>query len=175
MSIAHIRQAHPHESGLAESLADILIDCIDGGATVTFLAPMPRPKALAFWRPVIDSAARRERILLVAEDDSGTVQGTVQVALTMPENQRHRGEIVKLLVHRRARGAGLGAALMGAAEQAARTAGRTLLVLDTATGGDAERLYTRLGWERLGIIPDYALFPDGATYGAATFFYKKLL
>jgi ribosomal protein S18 acetylase RimI-like enzyme len=171
----HVRASRADEHGLAEALADILIDCIDGGATVTFLAPMPRPKALAFWQRVIDSAERGERLLLVAEDDTGHVHGTVQLALSMPENQPHRAEIVKLLVHRRARGAGVGTTLMRAAEHAARAAGRTLLVLDTATGGAAERLYTRLGWHRLGVIPDYALSPDATTYGGATFFYKQLL
>lgn len=174
MSPVHVREAHADEHGLADALADILIDCVEGGATVTFLAPMPRPKALAFWRHVLDSTARGERMLLVAEDDTGRIQGTVQLALSMPENQLHRAEIVKLLVHRRARGAGVGAQLMRAAEHAARAAGRTLLVLDTATGDAGERLYTRLGWHRLGVIPDYALTPDATTYGGATFFYKRL-
>jgi GNAT superfamily N-acetyltransferase len=111
--------------------------------------------------------------LLVAEDGAGAIVGTVQVLLVMPENQPHRGEIAKLLVHPRARRQGIGAALMAAADEAARAAGKTLLVLDTVTGGDAERLYPRLGWQRCGVIPDYALWPQGGLC-STTVFYKAL-
>ena len=163
-----------HEPALADPLADVLIDCVEGGASVGFMAPLPRAKAIAFWRSVIESAARGDRVLLVAEDARGTVQGTVQVALTTPENQPHRGEVTKMLVHRRARRRGVGEALLRAAESAARAAGRTLLILDTVTGADGERLYTRLGWRRLGVIPGYALWPHGGLC-ATTYFYKALL
>jgi GNAT superfamily N-acetyltransferase len=147
---------------------------VEGGASVSFLAPLVRAKALAFWDHALGSAARGERIVLVAEEsESARVVGTVQVILAMPDNQPHRGEIAKMLVHRGARRLGLGGDLMRAAVAAAQTAGKTLLVLDTATGGEAERLYARLGWERCGAIPDYALLPHGGLCGT-TLFYRRL-
>jgi GNAT superfamily N-acetyltransferase len=175
MNLADIRiRAAGHEPQLAPALADVLIDCVEGGASVSFMWPLPHHKALAFWQGVIDSARRGERVLLVAEDGAGQVHGTVQVVLAVPDNQPHRGEVAKMLVHRRARRCGLGAALMRAAENAAREARRTLLVLDTVTGSDAERLYTRLGWQRLGVIPGYALWPNGGLCDT-TYFYKALI
>jgi len=114
-----------------------------------------------------------ERLLLAAEDAVGEIVGTVQVVLNQPENQPHRGDIAKLLVHRRVRRQGLGAALIAAAERSALKAGKTLLVLDTVTGGDAERLYARQGWQRCGQIPNYALWPNG-TPCATTIFFKFL-
>jgi len=174
MNLEDIRiRAAGDEPKLAPALADVLIDCVEGGASVSFMWPLPRPKALAFWHGVLDSARCGARVLLVGEDSAGQVQGTVQVVLNMPDNQPHRGDISKLLVHRRARGFGLGAALMRAAENAAREAGRSLLVLDTVSGGDAERLYARLGWQRLGVIPGYALWPNGGLCDT-TYFYKAL-
>jgi GNAT superfamily N-acetyltransferase len=162
------------EPELATALAEVLIDCVEGGASVSFMLPLPHHQALAFWQGVIDSARRGERIVLVAEDaDSGTVLGTVQLLLATPDNQPHRADVAKMLVHRRARRRGLGAALMQAAETAARGAGKTLLVLDTVTGGDAERLYSRLGWQRVGVIPGYALWPNGGACDT-TYFYKEL-
>jgi GNAT superfamily N-acetyltransferase len=161
------------EQPLAAGLADVLIDCVEGGASVSFMAPLPRRKALDFWQRVIASAVRGERILLVAEDAAGAIQGTVQVVFDLPENQPHRCEIAKMLVHRRARRRGLGAALMVAAESAARTAARTLMVLDTVTGAEGERLYARLGWQRAGVIPGYALWPHGGRCDT-TFFYKVI-
>jgi GNAT superfamily N-acetyltransferase len=158
----------------AEGLADVLIDCVEGGASVGFMAPLPRDKAVAFWRNALDGASRGDRIVLVAEDRrTGRVVGTVQVVLAMPDNQPHRAEVAKMLVHRDARRRGLGALLLWAAEAAARGAGRTLLVLDTATGGDAERLYARLGWQRCGVIPGYALLPHGGLC-STTVFYRVL-
>ncbi len=174
MNIADIRiRQAGNEPLLIPALADVLIDCVAGGASVGFMWPLPREKALAFWQGVTASAGRGERILLVAEDSSGQLHGTVQVILELPDNQPHRGDVAKTLVHRRARGIGLGAALMQAAERAARSAGRTLLVLDAVTGGDAERLYTRLGWQRVGVIPGYALWPKGGLCDT-TYFYKAL-
>lgn len=168
-----IYRAGPDPS-IAEGLADVLLDCVEGGASVGFMLPLPRAKALAFWENALASAERGERILLVAEDvDSRTIVGTVQVVLTMPDNQPHRADIAKMQVHRRARRRGLGAALMRAAEEAAREAGRTLLVLDTVTGSDAERLYARLGWQRCGVIPGYALWPRGGLC-STTVFYRVL-
>jgi GNAT superfamily N-acetyltransferase len=162
------------EPAVAEALAEILLDCVEGGASVGFMHPLPRAKALAFWQTALASAARGERIVLVAEDaDSNAIVGTVQVVLAMPDNQPHRADVAKMQVHRRARRRGLGAALMRAAEAAAREAGKTLLVLDTVTGSDAERLYTRLGWQRCGVIPDYALWPRGGLC-STTVFYRVL-
>jgi len=156
-----------------EGLSDVLIDCVEGGASVSFMWPMDRDKALAFWRGAAASAARGERIVLAAEDARGTIVGTVQVVWAQPENQPHRGDLAKMLVRRRARRRGIGADLLAAAEHNARAAGKTLLVLDTVTGADAERLYTRFGWQRCGVIPDYALWPDGRPC-ATTVFFKSL-
>jgi len=127
---------------------------------------------MEFWRRVADSVTRGERALLVAEDALGIV-GTVQLVLDQPENQPHRADVAKMLVRRRARRRGLGAALMRAAEDLARECGKSLLVLDTVTDGDAERLYARLGWQRCGVIPGYALLPKGGLC-ATTYFYRML-
>jgi len=153
-------------------LAEVLVDCVEGGASVSFMQPMSRDKAEAFWREMGAGAARGERIVLVAEDASGTIIGTVQVILRQPENQPHRGDLAKMLVHRRARRRGVGEALLGEAEALARKAGKTLLVLDTASDS-AERLYERGGWKRVGVIPDYALSPEGALL-PTTYYYKVL-
>ena len=134
--------------------------------------PLPPAHAQAFWRRVAESARTGERALLVAEDAQGIV-GTVQLVLEQPDNQPHRADLAKMLVHRRARRQGLGAALMRAAEQTARECGKTLLVLDAVTGGDAARLYARLGWTRVGEIPGYALMPRGGLC-STTYFYKEL-
>lgn len=156
-----------------QGLSDVLIDCVEGGASVSFMAPMSRAKAEAFWHSTAASLARGERLVLAAEDTAGTIVGTVQIILNQPENQPHRGDLAKMLVHRRARGQGVGAALLAAAEQTALEVGKTLLVLDTVTCGDAERLYSRYGWERCGEIPNYALWPDGRPC-ATTIFFKSL-
>lgn len=155
------------------ALSDVLIDCVEGGASVSFMLPMTRTKAEAFWREAAASAAGGERIIFVAEEDAGEIVGTVTVILNLPENQPHRGDVAKMLVHRRARRRGLGAALLTAAEQGARARGKTLLVLDTVTGGDAERLYTKQDWQRCGEIPNFALWPDGRSC-STTVFYKFL-
>jgi GNAT superfamily N-acetyltransferase len=154
-----------------QGLSDVLIDCVEGGASVSFMLPMTRAKAEAFWRSAAASVARGERVVLSADDETGIV-GTVQIILAQPENQPHRGDLAKMLVHRRARRRGIGAALLVAAERSALDAGKTLLVLDTASD-DAERLYARQGWQRCGIIPNYALWPDGRPC-ATTYFFKSL-
>ena len=136
------------------------------------MQPLTMERALAFWRGVGAAAARGERVLLVAEDDAGGILGTVQLVLDQPENQPHRADLSKMLVHRRARRRGLGAQLMQAAEACAREAGKTLLVLDTASA-DAERLYERMGWQRCGVIPGYALLPQGGLCDT-TYFYRRL-
>ena len=155
-----------------EGLSDVLIDCVEGGASVSFMLPMSRAKAHAFWRNTAASVARGERVVVAAEDADGTIVGTATVILAQPENQPHRGDLAKMIVHRRARRRGIGAALLAAAERSALGAGKTLLVLDTASD-DAERLYARQGWQRCGYVPNYALFPDGRPC-ATTFFYKIL-
>jgi GNAT superfamily N-acetyltransferase len=154
-----------------DALAEVLTDCVAGGASVSFMHPLAPGRALAFWQQVADGVARGERALLVAEDAQGLC-GTVQLLLAQPENQPHRADLAKMLVHRRARQRGVGAALLAAAEQAARYHGKTLLVLDTASA-EAERLYARAGWVRCGIIPGYALLPHGGLC-ATTFFYREL-
>ncbi|NVM92702.1 GNAT superfamily N-acetyltransferase [Variovorax sp. SG517] len=152
-------------------LAAVLADCVDGGASVSFMHPLSEERAQAFWRNVAAGVDSGKRALLVAQDEEG-ILGTVQVVLAQPENQPHRGEVAKMLVHRRARRRGVGALLMKAAEQVARERGKTLLVLDTSSA-DAERLYERSGWVRVGTIPGFALLPQGEPC-ATTFFYREL-
>jgi GNAT superfamily N-acetyltransferase len=156
-----------------EALADVLIDCVEGGASVSFMLPLPREKAVAFWRGVADGVARGERVLLVAEDGGGQLLGTVQLVISMPDNQPHRGDVAKMLVHSRARRRGIAQRLLAAVEEEARKEGRTVLVLDAVTGGDAERLYERAGWRRVGVIPKYALMPNG-DFCSTTYFFKHL-
>ena len=169
---ARIRRLRTVDPAQAQALADVLIDCVQGGASVGFMQPLSSERALAFWRRVADGVAAGERALLVAEDDLGLV-GSVQLVLGQPDNQPHRADLAKMLVHRRARRQGLGAALMRAAEDLARACGKSLLVLDTVTGSDADRLYSRLGWQRVGDIPGYALFPQGGPC-STTYFYRAL-
>ncbi len=152
-------------------LAEVLADCVEGGASVSFMLPYSRDDAAAFFETVIASVARDETVLVAARLD-GRIVGTVQLGLDMPPNQPHRGDIKKLLVHRAARNHGLGAALMARAEQEAKARGRTLLVLDTA-GREAERLYARTGWQRVGVVPDYAMWPAGG-FCDTTFFWKRI-
>jgi GNAT superfamily N-acetyltransferase len=150
-------------------LCAVLVDCVEGGASVSFMLPMTFAKAEAFWRESGESLARGERVVLAAVDESGAIFGTVQVVFAPQENQPHRADLTKMLVHRRARRRGVGAALLAAAEEHARLAGKTLLVLDTANP-QAERLYARGGWQRVGVIPDYALMPDGPTCDTTLYF-----
>jgi GNAT superfamily N-acetyltransferase len=167
-------------SAAASGLAEVLIDCVTGGASVSFMAPLDMGKAVGFWSGVAEAVARGERALLVAEmavegrepDEASPIVGTVQLVLAQPENQPHRADVSKLLVHRRARGLGIGAALMDAVEDAARDEGKTLLVLDTASDS-AERIYTALGWTEVGTVPGYALLPDGRPCDTV-FFYKQI-
>ena len=154
----------------APALAGVLTDCVHGGASVGFMAPLSPAKALAFWQGVAEAVARHERALLVAEDSAGHLLGTVQLILALPENQPHRAEVAKMLVHRSARRRGVAQRLLQALDAEARREARTVLVLDTVTGGDAERLYARAGWQRVGTVPGFALRPDGAPC-STTFFY----
>jgi GNAT superfamily N-acetyltransferase len=156
-----------------EGLADVLIDCVEGGASVSFMLPLPREKALAFWRGVAEGVMRNERALLIAETRDGEILGTVQLITAQPDNQPHRADVAKMLVSRKARRRGIAQQLMVAVDAVAREEGKTVLVLDTVTGGDAERLYERAGWQRAGVVPKYALMPDGE-FCATTFYYKHL-
>jgi hypothetical protein len=140
-----------------QELAEVLIDCVEGGASVSFMDPLTRDRAVAFWRRVAQGVAAGQRALLVAEDAHG-ICGTVQLIFDLPENQPHRADLAKL---------------MRTAEATARDCGKTLLVLDAVTDGDAARLYARLGWVRVGDIPRYALMPRGG-FCSTTYFYRNL-
>lgn len=166
-----VRRVLAVEKRETEGLVDVLIDCVEGGASIGFMLPLTRDRAERFWHSVAQSVAAGRRALLVAEDARG-ICGTVQLVLDQPDNQPHRADLSKMLVHRRARRQGLGAALMQAAENTARDCGKTLLVLDTASD-DAERLYERQGWVRVGVIPDYALLPQGG-YCDTIVYYRNL-
>lgn len=166
-----VRRLHSLDERRIEELADVLIDCVEGGASVSFMLPLPRDRAVAFWRRVAEGVVAGERVLLVAEDGQG-ICGTVQLVLDLPENQPHRADLAKMLVHRRARRKGLGAELLQAAEAMALECGRTLLVLDAVTGGDGARLYERLGWVRVGEIPEYALMPWGDRCGTTVYYHN---
>lgn len=169
---ARIRRVTSIDAGTHEGLVDVLINCVEGGASVGFMLPLAREHAASFWTRVARGVEAGERILLVAEDALG-VCGTVQLVLDLPDNQPHRADLCKMLVHTRTRRRGLGEALMRAAEEAALASGRTLLVLDAVTHGDGARLYERLGWTRVGDVPRYALFPGGASCGT-TYYYRDL-
>ncbi len=143
-----------------DQLADVLVDCVEGGASVSFMSPFSRQQALIFFRKVAGSVVSGDTVLLAARLD-GRIVGTVQLGLDTPPNQPHRADIKKLLVHRSFRGHGVGAALMAQVEEEARRRGRWLLVLDTVPDENGHRLYLREGWTQTGLVPNYALFPDG--------------
>jgi GNAT superfamily N-acetyltransferase len=143
-----------------DQLASVLIDCVEGGASVSFMAPFTQEDGLAFFRKVAASVACGDTVLLAAKLGERIV-GTVQLGLDTPPNQPHRADVKKMLVHRTARSRGIGAALMAAVEDEAKRRGRWLLVLDTVPGMSGYRLYQRAGWTEVGTIPDYALLPDG--------------
>ena len=163
--------ARPANTADIEGLAQLLLDAIDSGASVSFMPPLTLERAAEWWRTSID-AAHEKAVTLVARDDEGIV-GCVQLHPAWAPNQPHRADIAKLLVHRRARRKGVGALLMRAIEEHARAAGFTLLVLDTKRGDGAEALYRREGWIEVGVIPKYALNPDGSWCDTVVF-YKAL-
>ena len=174
MKLIEIRRLNAAEGRqYVGALADVLLDCVQGGASVSFMASLSKTEADAFFEKVVEGAGRGDRILLAAFLDSELV-GTVQILTATPPNQPHRADVAKLLVRRSARGQGIAKRLMEQVEDASRHAGKTLLVLDTVTGGDAERLYLRMGWTKTGVIPNYALFPDGR-FCDTTIFWKELL
>jgi GNAT superfamily N-acetyltransferase len=150
----------PVDDAALDQLAGVLVDCVEGGASVNFLMPFSHDQGLAFFRKVAASVASADTVLLVARL-GGKIVGTVQLGLDTPPNQPHRADVKKMLVHRAARGRGIGAALMAAVEEEARRRGRWLLVLDTVPGENGHRLYQRAGWTQTGLVPDYAMFPDG--------------
>ena len=156
-----------------QGLCDVLVDCVEGGASIGFVFPFTRDRAVEFWSRVAQGVATGKRALLIARDELG-ICGTVQLILDLPENQPHRADLVKMLVHRRARRRGLGSDLMQAAESMARECGKTLLVLDAVTEGDAARLYERLNWVRVGDIPNDALMPNGSPC-STTYYYRNLI
>jgi GNAT superfamily N-acetyltransferase len=166
-----VRRLHQLDDRVIDGLAEVLIDCVEGGASVSFMSPLTRDRAVGFWREIAADVARGARALVVAEDADG-VCGTAQLAFAPFENQPHRADLLKMLVHRRARRQGVGAALLRAAEETARECGKTLLVLDTASD-EAERLYQREGWVRVGVIPDFALLPQGGLCDT-TIYYRKI-
>ena len=143
-----------------DELAGVLVDCVRGGASVNFMSPYSPDEARRFFDKVASGVASGDIVLLVARLE-GRIVGTVQLGLDTPPNQLHRGDVKKMLVHRSARGCGIGAALMEAIEEEARQRGRWLLVLDTVPGESGHRLYLRSGWLQSGTIPDFAQFPDG--------------
>jgi len=153
-------------------LAAVLVDCVEGGASVSYMAPFSLADGRRVFEAWADDVERGGRLVVAAFLD-GEVVGTVQVVLSTPPNQPHRGDVAKLLVRRSARRRGIARLLMERAEAEARAEGRTLLVLDTVTGDAAERLYERLGWTRVGVIPNYALYPDGRPCDT-TVFWKAL-
>lgn len=170
IEIRRLASSDVHEH--LDALAGVLHDCVAGGASVGYLAPFSHEQARSAFEGFAAEVEHGRRLLLAAFAD-GELVGTVQVILALPPNQPHRSEITKLLVHRAARGRGIARLLMGRAEAEARAEGKTLLVLDAVTGDAAERLYERLGWTRVGVIPGYAFYPDGRPCDT-TIFWKAL-
>ncbi|MFJ8647431.1 GNAT family N-acetyltransferase [Streptomyces sp. NPDC093546] len=157
----------------AEGLAALLVDAVDSGASVGFLAPLSPAEAASWWRAAAEETERGIRTVWASYGPDGAVSGVISLVRAGMPNQPHRADIAKLLVHRAARGRGLGRRLLETAERAAAAEGRTLLVLDTETGSGAEALYRKAGWTRAGSIPGYALTPDGVPH-PTTYYYKVL-
>lgn len=171
--IERIRASQAGSDSLISELADVLVACVDAGASVSFMHPLSQDKAQDFWRKVLQGVAGDERILLVARDAEQGLVGTVQLITAQPENQPHRADVAKMLVHPQARKQGLGEGLMKAIEQEAKLAGKRLLVLDAVTGDAGWRLYLRCGWQVAGDVPGFALLPRGGLV-STTFMYKAL-
>jgi GNAT superfamily N-acetyltransferase len=151
-----------------DALAGVLADCVDGGASVGYMAPFSHADARAVYEDYVRDAEQGSRIILGAFLE-GELVGTAQLVLAVPPNQPHRAEVARVLVHRSARRRGLAQRLMEQLEQEARAEAKTLLVLDAVTGGDAARLYERIGWNTVGVIPGYALYPDGGVCDTTVF------
>jgi GNAT superfamily N-acetyltransferase len=170
VEVRRLAGAELHEQ--LDALAAVFADCVAGGASVGYLDPFSPEDARACFAGWAADAEQGRRLILGAFAD-GELVGTVQVVFALPPNQPHRGEVAKMLVHRSARRRGIGQLLLEQAESEARAEGKTLLVLDAVTGDDAERLYARCGWTKVGVIPNYALYPDGRPC-ATTYFFKAL-
>jgi GNAT superfamily N-acetyltransferase len=169
-----VRLLSPEEARARRAqLADLLVDSVQSGGAVNFVWPMTRAKADAWWDGALASHDSGERLILVAESDDQMV-GTVQLVLAPQENQSFRADVAKMLVLSSARRQGIGAALLTAVEEEAHRIGRTLLTLDTRTGEAGERLYARMGWQKVGEVPDYAINTDGNGLHGTTFFFKRL-
>lgn len=169
-SIRLISLSQPDIFQRLPELTDILVDSVIGGASVSFMLPFHPDKAVAFWQKVARSVAAGERTVLAAELDDGTLVGTVQLITDLPENQPHRAEVAKLLVHSRGRRQGIARKLMTELEAEAKRQGKTVLVLDTSTGSGAEHFYQRCGWQKAGEIPRYALKPEGELTATSVFY-----
>lgn len=170
MIVTRLDETHLLEQ--VEDLADLLVDTVADGASVGFLAPLDRAAATAWWKERAAAVAAGHLAVWAVREGARAV-GTVSLAFADKPNSRHRAELVKLMVHRDARGRGLGRRLLATAEEAAAGAGVTLLHLDTETDSLAERLYGSAGWTRAGVIPDYAASPDGALR-PTTVYYKRM-
>jgi ribosomal protein S18 acetylase RimI-like enzyme len=169
-----IHQLHSiDDAATFEQLSKTLIETVASGGSISFMHPVSRENALAFWQKIAVSVASGERVLLVARDEAGEIIGTVQSVLDQPENQPHRADIAKMMVHPRARRQGIAEALLIEIERLTLAAGKTVAVLDTETGAAASHLYAKLGWKAAGDIPDYALKPHGGMC-STTYFYKAL-
>ena len=154
-------------------LAEVLRDCVEGGASVGFMLPLAGGRPEAFWQHVAAGVSEGKRHLFVAEDGDGRICGTLSLVIDMPDNQPHRADVSKMLVHRRMRRQGVAERLLRVVEARARELGKTTLVLDTVTGSDASRVYERLEWQKAGDIPNYALMPDGPPC-STTYYFKPL-
>ena len=155
-----------------DALAAVLADCVEGGASVGYMTPFSQADAREVFEAYAHDAEDGRRIILGAFLD-GELIGTAQLVVSVPPNQPHRADVARVLVHRSARRRGIAERLMEQLEQEARTEGKTLLVLDAVSGGDAARLYERLGWTTVGVIPNYALYPDGR-FCDTTVFWKTV-
>ncbi|WP_319517450.1 GNAT family N-acetyltransferase [uncultured Martelella sp.] len=154
------------------ALSALLADSIEDNASMGFMAPYDNEGVETYWQQVAAGVAAGSLVLLAAEIE-GEIVGTVQAGFAQKPNQPHRADVMKLIVHRKVRGRGIARKLMETLDAVCIEADRWLLVLDTATGSDAEAIYPRLGWQRVGVVPDYALYPEGG-YCGTTFFYKRL-
>lgn len=171
--MSEVRRLHYEEARRRVSeLAAVLVDCVAGGASVSFMAGYSQREAEGFFSRVADGVGAGSRALFAGFAD-GTLAGTAQLITDMPPNQMHRADVAKMLVRRAARGKGLGKALLAAVEAEAKAQGKTLLVLDTMTDSVAETMYCAAGFVKLGAIPNFAQFPDGS-FGPAAFFYKAI-
>jgi acetyltransferase len=171
VTIKQIRM--PAATSHLDDLVTMLVDIVQGGASVGFLADITPEEAQAFWQTVLEATWQDSRVLLIAEDDDGRTVGTAQLDISTRPNGRHRAEVQKVLVHPQAQGQGVGRQLMEQLERLARERQLKLLVLDTTLGSAGERLYSRLGYVRLGEIPDFAVYPDGQLHPTVVF-YKQL-